>query len=276
MFLGVFHASAALHVATPVELTVTVPRACILVSVVAAATAQQVTPARPWRGSVATPANSAQRAHGRVHLAVIRTPLQVHHMRLAGPSSSPFGPHQPQVKRRSSSTLVYSDGLSLLIFVKEMLPDECEGREGLPAGFDSAGARHPVALALGPHRAAHRPASRPVVVEVHEGAAVPLHLAGVQELASEPDSEPNVRTAAAPLPAGGTVPLSLSVVTATGRDVAPGAGGCHAVGHPCTGHCVRIGSFAAPHEDDVAESAGAGDGEGTVPSMVLELTLALP
>lgn len=47
VLLGVLHAGVALHVTTPVKLAVAVPRACVLVSVVPAATAQQVTATRP-------------------------------------------------------------------------------------------------------------------------------------------------------------------------------------------------------------------------------------
>ena len=49
VLLGVLHASGTLHVTAPVKLAVTVPRACVLVSIVASATAQYVTSARPWK-----------------------------------------------------------------------------------------------------------------------------------------------------------------------------------------------------------------------------------
>lgn len=47
VLLGVLHAGVALHVTTPVKLAVAVPCACVLVSVVPAAAAQQVTATWP-------------------------------------------------------------------------------------------------------------------------------------------------------------------------------------------------------------------------------------
>ena len=91
-----------------------------------------------------------------------------------------------------------------------------------------------------------------IVVQVHEGPLVALHLPGVDELAGEADAEADVGAAAAPLPAGGRGDVadgdgrpgrrqtcSLRRRAPARRYVAPAARLRHGVRHASARDCVR-------------------------------------
>lgn len=133
------------------EFAVALPHAGVLVGVVAAAAAHQVTAIGLLGCLVAHPALRAHTARHRVLLAVVGRFLDVHQVRVHG-----FAVGKGFLDLEEGGALVAagSDGLHLHGLVVLVLEDVAQlpelGQRG-PARFSGAGARDPVALALQLH-----------------------------------------------------------------------------------------------------------------------------
>ena len=142
--------------AAPVELAVALPGTSVLVCVVTAPAAHQVTPIRPFRSPITLSSHRAQWPGFGVVVTIIRRPLQMNQVlppRLAVLSLGPF-----EDERYGSSRPPPQVGLhQLWLFVAspDLVTYLPEGRKRGPAGLHGARARHAVTLALRPHAVLH-------------------------------------------------------------------------------------------------------------------------
>lgn len=141
-------AGVALDEAAPLKLAVALPHPGVLVRVVATATAHQVTAIAVRRGAVAQAALCADAARGRILLAVVRRPLNVHQVGVKGLAvalhllhlevgglAQPAGPHHLHLH-------------CLVVLVLQHVADLPELGQCGPAGLGGTGTRHAMAFAL--------------------------------------------------------------------------------------------------------------------------------
>lgn len=153
-----------------------------------------------------------------------------------------------------------------------------ERGHGLPASADGAGSRDAVALALETHLFADGLTSRPIVVQVHEGAGVSLPpLMGVDEASGEGSAVADVVGTAAPGELPHPVPVAplLGDVTGAVHDGATTASSRDRLHNPRAVDGVDKGRFPRTSQNVSPEHRRISWNGGAVPTGILELLLAM-
>lgn len=135
-----FGAALALDIAAPVELAVAALNYLGLVLIVTAAAAHQLAPIHAFRGLVAKAPHRSQGARALVLQAVVWTGLDVHQVVAGGSIEIAELLHQ-------LSTRVELHGCRAVVLFLQRVAHLAEVSQLQPAGLQTAGAGHPVALA---------------------------------------------------------------------------------------------------------------------------------
>lgn len=144
-------ARVALDEAAPLELTIALPNFGVLVRVVAPPATHEVAAVRVQRRAVAQAALGAHAPRGRVLLAVVGRPLDVHEVCIQGLAVALSLLHLEVGGLAQSARPDDLDVHGLVVLVLEYVADLAELGECRPAGLGGAGARDAVALALQLH-----------------------------------------------------------------------------------------------------------------------------